>query len=136
MFRLIIFLIGVWVSLAAGVYVHQPAEKFIDSAEKSYLRMRALEDTITTWAGDLIDEFSDKYNEFTRLFGREVAEKEVQEEIIKEEDIYFLDKVFEYDIPKWISIIVWVLTLSVYFNIISFLAFLLKPVLFLMPKKN
>ena len=100
--------------------VYEPVDRFVQGAEKSYLELRALKETIAWWTTDLIDWFTEKYNEVARLFGKEVAQKEVTSEVLEKENDYFLDTVFTYDIAKWVSVIVGILVLSIYFNIISY----------------
>lgn len=136
LFRIVIFVVGIILSVSAAVWVYEPVNTVVEGMEWMYLKVRAFEDTLNSGTDSFIDNFQDKYDEISRLFGREVAEEQVKNEVLQEtEEGRLMDAFFEKDIALWISTFVGLLVLSLYFNMISFFTFLLKPVLFFVPKK-
>jgi len=66
------------------------------------------------------------------MFGIEQAKEAVKTPSSGDKAI--IEKLFDYNLALWASVICGLLTLSIYFNIIAFIAFFFKPITFMMKK--
>jgi hypothetical protein len=66
------------------------------------------------------------------MFGIEEAKEAVKSP--ESGDKAVIEKLFDYNLALWISVLCGVLTFSIYINIIMFIAFFFKPITFFMKK--
>jgi hypothetical protein len=86
-------------------------------------------------SGNTVNTITDAYKEIARVFGVEVAEESAKEEISTPTpagDRDPIEQLFEHNIALWIAAGTGFMTFSLYLNILSFIAFFLKPVTFFM----
>lgn len=135
--KLIILIIGLVLSIWVGITVYGPTQVFVTDIKEIYLKSRATQRTISQRWETTINTIADSYKEIARVFGVKVAEENIKEEVATpaptgERDP--VEQLFEHNVALWIATGAGFLTLSIYMNIISFFAFFLKPVTFLMKK--
>jgi len=128
--KIILLIAGIILSVWVSVTVYTPVNNFVGGVKEVYLSSQvAVKKT-----GNTIDAITNTtaYQEIAKMFGIEKAKEAVMTPDTGSKDA--ITKFFEYDIALWISVITWFLTLSIYFNIISFIAFFFKPITFMMKK--
>ncbi len=135
--KLVVFIIGLVLSLWVGITVYGPTQVFVTDIKEIYLKSRATQRTISQRWEATINTIADSYKEIARVFGVKVAEENIKEEVSTpaptgERDP--VEQLFEHNLALWIATGAGFLTLSIYMNIISFFAFFLKPVTFLVKK--
>lgn len=135
--KLIIFLVGFILSVWVGVTVYGPVDGFVTDIKEIYLKSKATQRTISQKSETTINAITDTYKEIARVFGVKVAEESVKEDISTPTPSGTRDPIeqlFQHNIALWIAMASGFLTLSLYLNILSFIAFFLKPVTFFMKK--
>lgn len=133
--KLMIFLVGLVLSVWVGFTVYSPVNEFVIGVKKVYIQSQTIQRTVTDKSGVVINTITDAYQEMARMFGIEVAEDTAKEEVINTSDQKdVLERLFDHNIALWVSVICGALTMSLYFNIIWFIAFFFKPITFLMKK--
>ena len=135
--KLIIFIIGLILSVWVAVAVYTPTQAFVTDIKEIYLKSRATQRTISQKSETTINTITESYKEIARVFWVKVAEENMKEEVATpaptgERDP--VEQLFEHNIALWIAAGAGFMTLSIYINIISFFAFFFKPVTFLMKK--
>lgn len=133
--KLILFLVGLVLSIWASVVVYSPIQSFVVDIQKVYLQSKAIQRTVVQKSGNTVNTITDAYKEIARVFGVEVAEQSAKEEISTPTPAGIRDPIeqlFEHNIALWIATGVGFMTLSLYLNLLSFIAFFLKPVTFFM----
>lgn len=135
--KIIILIVGIALSIWASVTVYKPTQAFVTDIKEVYLKSRATQRTISQKSEKTINTITESYKEIARVFWVKVAEESVREEVktpTPTGDKDPIEQLFEHNIALWIATAAWLMTLSLYINIISFFAFFLKPVTFLMKK--
>jgi hypothetical protein len=133
--KLILFLVGVILSVWVSVIVYTPAQWFITNIEKVYLQSKAIQRTVVQKSGTTVSTITDTYKEIARVFGVKVAEESAKQEVstpVASGTKDPVEQLFQHDLALWLSVWVGCMTLSLYLNLLSFIAFFLKPVTFLM----
>lgn len=135
--KLIILIIGLILSVWVSIIVYTPTQAFVTDIKEIYLKSRATQRTISQKSETTINTITESYKEIARVFGVKVAEENIKEEVAApaptgERDP--IEQLFEHNVALWIATAAGFMTLSIYINIISFFAFFLKPVTFLMKK--
>jgi len=133
--KLIIFLVGLVISLWVSVLVYSPVQSFVVDIQKVYLQSKAIQRTVVQKSGNTVNTITDAYKEIARVFGVEVAEESAKEEISTPTPAGARDPIeqlFEHNIALWIAAGAGFMTFSLYLNILSIFAFFLKPVTFFM----
>lgn len=131
--KLIIFLVGLVISLWVSVLVYSPVQSFVVDIQKVYLQSKAIQRTVVQKSGNTVNTITDAYKEIARVFGVEVAEESAKEEISTPTpagDRDPIEQLFEYNIALWIAAGAGFMTFSLYLNILSIFAFFLKPITF------
>lgn len=131
--KLIIFLVGLVLSAWVSVVVYSPVQSFVIDIQKVYLQSKAIQRTVVQKSGNTVNTITDAYKEIARVFGVEVAEESAKEEISTPTPSGTRDPIeqlFEHNIALWIAAWVGFMTFSLYLNILSFIAFFLKPITF------
>jgi hypothetical protein len=135
--KLIIFLIGVVLSIWVGAVVYTPTQVFVTDIKEIYLKSKATQRTISQKSETTINTITESYKEIARVFGVKVAEENIKEEVSNPTPAGTKDPIeqlFTHNIALWIATAASFMTLSVYVNILSFFAFFMKPVTFLLKK--
>ncbi|MCB9807371.1 hypothetical protein H6768_05895 [Candidatus Peribacteria bacterium] len=135
--KLIIFLIGVVLSVWVGVIVYTPTQAFVTDIKEIYLKSKATQRTISQKSEATINTITESYKEIARVFGMKVAEESIKEDITTPTPAGTKDPIeqlFTHNIALWIATATSFMTLSLYVNVLSFFAFFLKPVTFLIKK--
>ncbi len=135
--KLIIFLIGLILSVWVGVIVYSPVQWFVTNIQKVYLQSKAIQRTVVQKSGTTVNTITDAYKEISRVFWVKVAEESAKWELTTPIAAWAKDpieQIFQYNIALWLSVAVSFMTLSLYLNVISIIAFFLKPVTFLVKK--
>lgn len=135
--KLIILIIGLILSVWVSIIVYTPTQAFVTDIKEIYLKSRTTQRTISQKSETTINTITESYKEIARVFGVKVAEENIKEEVAApaptgERDP--IEQLFEHNVALWIATAAGFMTLSIYINIISFFAFFLKPVTFLMKK--
>lgn len=81
-----------------------------------------------------MNTITDAYKEIARVFGVSVAEETAKKDISTPVASGTQDPVealFKHNVALWLSALAGFLTMSIYLNVLSFIAFFLKPVTFL-----
>lgn len=131
--KLIIFLVGLVISIWVGVIVYSPVQSFVIDIQKVYLQSKAIQRTVVQKSGSTVNTITDAYKEIARVFGVEVAEESAKEEITTPTPAGTKDPIeqlFEHNIALWIAAGTGFMVFSLYINILSFIAFFLKPMTF------
>ncbi|MBP7774091.1 hypothetical protein KA071_03295 [Candidatus Gracilibacteria bacterium] len=131
--KLIIFLVGLVISLWVSVLVYSPVQSFVVDIQKVYLQSKAIQRTVVQKSGNTVNTITDAYKEIARVFGVEVAEESAKEEISTPTpagDRDPIEQLFEHNIALWIAAGAGFMTFSLYLNILSIFAFFLKPITF------
>lgn len=131
--KLIIFLVGLIISAWISVIVYAPVESFVVDIQKVYLQSKAIQRTVVQKSGSTVNTITDAYKEIARVFGVEVAEESAKEEISTPTPAGTKDPIeqlFEHNIALWIAAGAGFMVFSLYLNILSFVAFFLKPITF------
>ncbi len=131
--KLIIFLVGLVISLWVSVLVYSPVQSFVVDIQKVYLQSKAIQRTVVQKSGNTVNTITDAYKEIARVFGVEVAEESAKEEISTPTpagDRDPIEQLFEHNIALWIAAWAGFMTFSLYLNILSIFAFFLKPITF------
>ena len=131
--KLIIFLVGLVISLWVSVLVYSPVQSFVVDIQKVYLQSKAIQRTVVQKSGNTVNTITDAYKEIARVFGVEVAEESAKEEISTPTpagDRDPIEQLFEHNIALWIAAGAGFMTFSLYLNILSIFAFVLKPITF------
>jgi hypothetical protein len=131
--KLIIFLVGLVISLWVSVIVYSPVQSFVVDIQKVYLQSKAIQRTVVQKSGNTVNTITDAYKEIARVFGVEVAEESAKEEISTPTpagDRDPIEQLFEHNIALWIAAWAGFMTFSLYLNILSIFAFFLKPITF------
>lgn len=128
--KLVLLIAGIILSTWVSVTVYTPVKQFVTGVQEVYISSQVA----VRRTGNTIDAITNTaaYQEIAKMFGIEKAKEAVTTPNTGDKES--VERLFEYNIALWVSIICGLLTLSVYFNIISFIAFFLKPVTFLMKK--
>lgn len=103
--------------------------------QKVYLQSKAIQRTVVQKSGTTVNTITDAYKEIARVFGVEVAEENAKEEISTPTpagDKDPIEQLFQHNIALWIAAGAGLMTFSFYLNILSLVAFFLKPVTFFM----
>lgn len=66
--KLILFLIGVVISVWVGVVVHTPVKGFVTDIQKVYLQSKAIQRTVVQKSGTTVNTITDAYKEIARVF--------------------------------------------------------------------
>lgn len=125
--------LSVWIS----VVVYTPTQAFVTDIKEIYLKSKATQRTISQKSEATINTITESYKEIARVFGVKVAEESIKEEVATPTPAGTKDPIeqlFTHNIALWIATAAGFMTLSIYVNILSFFAFFLKPVTFLMRK--
>lgn len=133
--KLIIFLVGLVLSVWVSVIVYSPVQSFVVDIQKVYLQSKAIQRTVVQKSGNTVNTITDAYKEIARVFGVKVAEESAKEEISTPTPAGNRDPIeqlFEHNIALWIAAGAGFMTFSLYLNILSIFAFFLKPVTFFM----
>lgn len=120
-----------------SVVIYSPVEAFVTSIQKVYLQSKAIQRTVVQKSGNTVNTITDAYKEIARVFGVKVAEESAKEEVSTPTPAGKRDPVeqlFEHNIALWIAVAGGFMTFSLYMNILSFIAFFMKPVTFFMKK--
>ncbi|MFA6079966.1 MAG: hypothetical protein WC753_00595 [Candidatus Gracilibacteria bacterium] len=128
--KFILLIAGLILSTWVSVTIYTPVSQFVTGIKEVYISSQiAVKKT-----GNTLDAITNTtaYQEIAKMFGIEKAKEAVTTPTKGDKDI--VTKFFDHNIALWISVLCGFLTLSVYFNIITFLAFFFKPVTFLMKK--
>jgi len=128
--KLIILLIGIFLSGWVSFTVYTPLKAFTTGLQKYYISSQVALDKANTTFDKVASTTA--YQEIAKLFGIEQAKEAVKTPSTGDKAI--IEKLFDYNLALWASLICGLLTLSVYFNIIAFIAFFFKPVTFMMKK--
>ena len=131
--KLIIFLVGLVISLWVSVLVYSPVQSFVVDIQKVYLQSKAIQRTVVQKSGNTVNTITDAYKEIARVFGVEVAEESAKEEISTPTpagDRDPIEQLFVHNIALWIAAGAGFMTFSLYLNILSIFAFFLKPITF------
>lgn len=131
--KLIIFLVGLVMSLWVSVIVYSPVQSFVVDIQKVYLQSKAIQRTVVQKSGNTVNTITDAYKEIARVFGVEVAEESAKEEISTPTpagDRDPIEQLFEHNIALWVAAGAGFMTFSLYLNILSIFAFFLKPITF------
>lgn len=131
--KLIIFLVGLVLSIWMSVVVYTPVQSFVVDIQKVYLQSKAIQRTVVQKSGNTVNTITDAYKEIARVFGVEVAEESAKEEISTPTPAGTKDPIeqlFEHNIALWIAAGCGFMVFSLYLNILSFVAFFLKPITF------
>ncbi len=105
------------------------------SIQKVYLQSKAIQRTVVQKSGTTVNTITDAYKEIARVFGVSVAEETAKKEVstpVATGTQDPIEKLFNHNLALWISTFAGFMTLSLYLNILSFIAFFLKPVTFFM----
>ena len=128
--KFIILIAGLLLSIWVSVTVYTPIHTFTTGLQKQYISSQlAIKKAGTTF--DAITSTT-AYQEIAKMFGIEKAKEAIKTPKTGDKDI--IEKLFEYNLALWISVWCGLLTLSVYFNLIAFIAFFFKPITFMMKK--
>lgn len=133
--KLIVFSVGLILSIWVSVTVYGPTRAFVTDIQKVYLQSKAVQRTIVQKSGTTVNAITDAYKEISRVFGVKVAEENAKEEVTTPAPAGTKDSIeqlFEHNIALWISVAAGLMTLSMYMNIIGFIAFFMKPLTFFM----
>lgn len=104
--KLIIFLVGLILSVWASVVVYSPVQSFVVDIQKVYLQSKAIQRTVVQKSGTTVNTITDAYKEIARVFGVEVAEESAKEEISTPTpagDKDPIEQLFEHNIALWIA---------------------------------
>ncbi len=104
--KLIIFLVGIILSVWASVVVYSPVQSFVVDIQKVYLQSKAIQRTVVQKSGTTVNTITDAYKEIARVFGVEVAEESAKEEISTPTpagDKDPIEQLFEHNIALWIA---------------------------------
>ncbi len=128
--KFIILLIGLFLSGWVSFTVYPTLNTVTTGLKEYYISSQV---TLKK-AGTTIDKVTSTtaYQEIAKMFGIEQAK-----EAVKTPDSgnkAAIEKLFDYNLALWISVLCGLLTLSIYFNIIAFIAFFFKPITFMMKK--
>lgn len=104
--KLIIFLVGLVLSVWVSVVVYSPVQSFVVDIQKVYLQSKAIQRTVVQKSGTTVNTITDAYKEIARVFGVEVAEESAKEEISTPTpagDKDPIEQIFEHNIALWIA---------------------------------
>lgn len=104
--KLIIFLVGLVLSVWVSVVVYSPVQSFVIDIQKVYLQSKAIQRTVVQKSGNTMNTITDAYKEIARVFGVEVAEESAKEEISTPTPSGTQDPIeqlFEHNIALWIA---------------------------------
>jgi hypothetical protein len=107
----------------------------VTNIQKVYLQSKAIQRTVVQKSGTTVNTITDAYKEIARVFGVQVAEESAKQEVstpIASGTKDPVEQLFQYNLALWLSVGVGFMTLSLYLNLLSLIAFFLKPVTFLM----
>lgn len=128
--KFVILIAGMILSVWVSVTVYTPVKAFTNGIKEVYISSQvAVKKT-----GNTIEKVTSTaaYKEIAKMFGMDQAKAAVKSPTAWDKNV--IEKLFDYNIALWISVLCGFLTFSVYFNIIAFFAFFFKPVTFLMKK--
>ena len=131
--KLIIFLVGLVISLWVSVLVYSPVQSFVVDIQKVYLQSKAIQRTVVQKSGNTVNTIIVAYKEIARVFGVELAEESANVVISTPTpagDRDPIEQLFEHNIALWIAAGAGFMTFSLYLNILSIFAFFLKPITF------
>lgn len=66
--KLILFLIGLVLSIWASVVVYSPVQAFVVDIQKVYLQSKAIQRTVVQKSGNTVNTITDAYKEIARVF--------------------------------------------------------------------
>ena len=133
--KLVLFLVGVVLSVWVAVTVYAPVQSYVTSVQKVYLQSKAIQRTVIQKSWTTVNTITDAYKEIARVFGVEVAEETAKKEVstpVASGTQDPIESLFNHNLALWFSTFTGFLTLSIYLNILTFIAFFLKPVTFFM----
>lgn len=127
---MVILIVWVFLSCWVGFIVYTPVQDVTTGLKEYYISSQV---TLKK-AGTTLDKVTSTtaYQEIAKLFGVEQAKKSVMTP--EKGNKAVIEKLFDNNLALWISVWCWLLTLSIYFNIIIFLAFFFKPITFFIKK--
>jgi flavin reductase (DIM6/NTAB) family NADH-FMN oxidoreductase RutF len=79
--KLIIFLIGVVLSVWVSAVIYTPTQAFVTDIKEIYLKSKATQRTISQKSEATINTITESYKEIARVFGVKVAEESIKEEV-------------------------------------------------------
>lgn len=128
--KFIILIIGIFLSGWVSFTVYPPLNTVTTGLKEYYissqLQLKRAGTTIETVKNTTV------YQEIAKMFGIEQAKEAVKTPDSGDKAI--IEKLFDYNLALWIAVLCGLLTLSIYFNIIAFIAFFFKPISFMMKK--
>lgn len=133
--KLIIWIIGILLSVWVSYVVYTPTQKFVNEIQWMYIKSKVIQKTFEEKTDTFSKTFTESYKEVARVFWIKAAEENIKKEITETTTVdekNAIEKLFSYNIALWVSIVCGFLTLSVYLNIIGFISFFLKPITFFM----
>ncbi len=66
--KLILFLVGVILSVWVGVVTYTPVQSFVTDIQKVYLQSKAIQRTVVQKSGTTVNTITDAYKEIARVF--------------------------------------------------------------------
>lgn len=128
--KLIILVLGILLSSWVSFTVYPPIHTVTTGLKEYYISSQVTLKKAGTTLSAI--KTTTAYQEIAKMFGMEAAKDAV---ITPESgNKATIEKLFDYNLALWISVLCGVLTFSIYINIIMFIAFFLKPITFLMKK--
>ncbi len=128
--KFIILIAGIILSIWVSVTVYTPTKAFVWGIKEVYISSQlAVKKT-----GNTIEKITSTtaYQEIAKMFGMDQAKEAVKTPSFWDKSS--VEKLFDYNLALWISVLCGLLTFSIYFNIIAFIAFFFRPITFLMKK--
>lgn len=128
--KFIIFIIGIFLSGWVSFTVYPPINTVTTGLKEYYISSQV---TLKK-AGTTLDTVKNTtaYQEIAKMFGIEQAKEAVKTPDSGNKAV--IEKLFDYNLALWISVLCGILTFSIYINIIMFIGFFFKPITFFMKK--